>query len=206
MARYAIGDIQGCKASLDRLLATIAFSAEHDTLWLTGDLVNRGPRSLDVLRWAKGLGDAVTTILGNHDLHLLARVAGTAAEKKRDTLDDVLHAPDRDELVDWLRARPVAHLADGEILIHAGLHPAWSVATSSIGGSPRAWWSSLAEVQARFDETAGHREFDCGLSRPDAEAVASHCILVELRHAGLTREEAQGVLDGARNRQRMMTH
>jgi len=126
VSRYAIGDIQGCKASLDRLLATIAFSPQHDSLWLTGDLVNRGPRSLDVLRWAKELG--VTTVLGNHDLHLLARVAGAAAEKKRDTLDDVLHAPDRDELIDWLRARPIAHVAETEILIHAGLHPAWSVA------------------------------------------------------------------------------
>ncbi len=115
-------------ASLDRLLALIDYSPARDTLWITGDLVNRGPRSLDVLHWARAQGDAVVTILGNHDLHLLARVAGIAGEKKRDTLDDVLRAPDRDVLVDWLRARPVAHVEDGLVLIHAGLHPSWTIA------------------------------------------------------------------------------
>ena len=128
MARYAIGDIQGCKASLDRLLASIDYLPGRDTLWLTGDLVNRGPRSLDVLRWARDQGDAIVTVLGNHDLHLLARAAGAVGEKKRDTLDEILAAPDRDVLIDWLRARPMAHVEDDLILIHAGLHPAWSVA------------------------------------------------------------------------------
>jgi bis(5'-nucleosyl)-tetraphosphatase (symmetrical) len=128
VTRYAIGDIQGCKASLDRLLALIDFAPERDTLWLTGDLVNRGPRSLDVLHWARAQGDAVVTILGNHDLHLLARVAGATGEKKRDTLDDVLGAADRDALIDWLRTRPVAYVEDDHVLIHAGLHPSWSVA------------------------------------------------------------------------------
>ncbi|CAN5705210.1 symmetrical bis(5'-nucleosyl)-tetraphosphatase [soil metagenome] len=130
MTRYAIGDIQGCQASLDRLLEKLAYSRSRDTLWLTGDLVNRGPRSLDVLRWAIEQGSAVQTVLGNHDLHLLARVAGAAGEKKRDTLDDVLNAPDRARLIDWLRAQPVAFTADHFILIHAGLHPTWSVETA----------------------------------------------------------------------------
>ncbi|MBP6837181.1 MAG: metallophosphoesterase, partial [Kofleriaceae bacterium] len=85
MARYGIGDLQGCKASLDRLLERIEFRPGTDHLWLVGDLVNRGPRSLDVLRWARDLGDAATVVLGNHDLHLLARAAGVAAAKKRDT-------------------------------------------------------------------------------------------------------------------------
>ncbi|KAB2889294.1 MAG: diadenosine tetraphosphatase, partial [Kofleriaceae bacterium] len=100
MARYAIGDIQGCMASLERLLAAIEYRPERDRLWLVGDLVNRGPRSADVLRWARAQGDAVVAVLGNHDLHLLARAAGTVEAKRRDSLDDVLGAPDRDELVD----------------------------------------------------------------------------------------------------------
>lgn len=128
MARYAIGDIQGCMASLERLLALIDFSPIRDQLWLVGDLVNRGPRSLDVLRWAKNLGPVVTTVLGNHDLHLLSRAAGAAGEKKRDTLDEVLAARDRDELIDWLRSRPMLHADDRHVLVHAGLHPRWTVA------------------------------------------------------------------------------
>ena len=135
MARYAIGDIQGCMASLERLLALIDFSPSRDHLWLVGDLVNRGPRSLDVLRWAYGMGDAVTTVLGNHDLHLLARVAGAAEAKERDTLDPVLKARDRDRLIDWLRERPLVVADDKYILIHAGLHPAWNVTDAqALGG------------------------------------------------------------------------
>jgi len=128
MARYAIGDIQGCMTSLERLLDAIAFAPGRDELWLVGDLVNRGPRSLDVLRWAKALD--VTTVLGNHDLHLLARAAGVANEKKRDTLDEVLAAPDARELIDWLRAQPLLYHDTTTALVHAGLHPRWSIATA----------------------------------------------------------------------------
>lgn len=128
-ARFAIGDIQGCMDSLERLLAHLeqhaGFRLGRDPLWLVGDLVNRGPRSLDVLRWARAHDGAVTTVLGNHDLHLLARANG-APPKKRDTLDDALAAPDRAELLDWLRARPLVHVEDGYLLVHAGLHPSWS--------------------------------------------------------------------------------
>jgi bis(5'-nucleosyl)-tetraphosphatase (symmetrical) len=127
VARYAIGDIQGCKASLDRLLDKLGYSASRDRLWLVGDLVNRGPASLEVLRWAIAQGDAVTAVLGNHDLHLLARVAGVAPEKKRDTLDDVLAAPDRDALVDWLRHRPLVHVDGKYVMVHGGLHPRWTI-------------------------------------------------------------------------------
>jgi bis(5'-nucleosyl)-tetraphosphatase (symmetrical) len=127
MATYAIGDIQGCKATLDRLLAAIDYSPSRDRLWLVGDLVNRGPASLEVLRWAIAQGDAVTTVLGNHDLHLLARIAGVAPEKKRDTLDDVLAAPDRDALADWLRHQPLVHVEGGRLLVHGGLHPKWTI-------------------------------------------------------------------------------
>lgn len=139
MARYAIGDLQGCMDTLERLLATIGFAPGRDELWLVGDLVNRGPRSLDVLRWARKLEDRVTAVLGNHDLHLLARAAGVSKAKKRDTLDAILAAPDRDALVDWLRARPLCHVSDGFLMVHAGVHRAWS----------------LAEVQALAHELEG---------------------------------------------------
>jgi bis(5'-nucleosyl)-tetraphosphatase (symmetrical) len=126
MATYAIGDIQGCMASLERLLALVDFSGQ-DRLWLVGDLVNRGPRSLDVLRWVRSLGDRVTCVLGNHDLHLLARAAGAASEKKRDTLDDVLKARDADRLIEWLRHQPLLHAEGAFAMVHAGLHPAWTI-------------------------------------------------------------------------------
>jgi bis(5'-nucleosyl)-tetraphosphatase (symmetrical) len=127
MALYAIGDIQGCKDSLDRLLDRLRFDPAEDRLWLVGDLVNRGPKSLEVLRWAAGLGDRVVAVLGNHDLHLLARAADVSPAKRRDTLDAVLAAHDRDALIDWLRRRPLVHVEDGWIVVHAGLHPRWSV-------------------------------------------------------------------------------
>lgn len=126
MARYAIGDIQGCFASLQRLLQMIDWVPGRDQLWLVGDLVNRGPRSLETLRWAVEHDQHITCVLGNHDLHFLGRVAGAAREKKRDTLDELLAAKDRDRLVDWLRRRPLAHVEDGYILVHAGIHPGWT--------------------------------------------------------------------------------
>ena len=113
-------------ASLERLLTLIDFSRHRDQLWLVGDLVNRGPRSLDVLRWAREMGPVVTTVLGTHDLHLLARAAGVSGPKKRDTLDDVLGARDCDRLIDWLREQPLIHVDTSHILVHAGLHPAWT--------------------------------------------------------------------------------
>jgi bis(5'-nucleosyl)-tetraphosphatase (symmetrical) len=128
LATYAVGDIQGCHRTLGRLLERLRFDPAGDRLWLVGDLVNRGPGSLDVLRWAKGLGTAATIVLGNHDLHLLARAAGVGIPRKRDTLDDVLAAPDVADLVDWLRRRPLLHREDPFVLVHAGLLPGWTVA------------------------------------------------------------------------------
>jgi bis(5'-nucleosyl)-tetraphosphatase (symmetrical) len=133
MPTYAIGDIQGCCDEFEALLERIAFDPQQDRLWLVGDLVNRGPRSLDVLRLVRRLGDAVTVVLGNHDLHLLA-VASTPARRPKpgDTLNDVLLAPDRDELLDWLRRQPILH-HDPELnytMIHAGLAPQWDLATA----------------------------------------------------------------------------
>jgi bis(5'-nucleosyl)-tetraphosphatase (symmetrical) len=130
MATYAIGDIQGCADEFERLLERLRFDPRRDRLWLVGDLVNRGPRSLDVLRQVKSLGAAATTVLGNHDLHLLA-VALTPSErlKPQDTLGEILTAPDRDELLAWLRAQPLLH-HDPQLrytMIHAGLPPQWDI-------------------------------------------------------------------------------
>lgn len=130
MAIYAIGDVQGCYDPLRRLLDEVAFDPTRDRLWFAGDLVNRGPDSLSVLRFVKGLGAAAVTVLGNHDVHLLCRALDVAGPKKRDTLDDVVQAPDRDELVAWLRARPLLHRDAGHWLVHAGVLPQWSTSES----------------------------------------------------------------------------
>lgn len=129
MAVYAIGDIQGCFDELKKLLGVIAFDAERDILWFTGDLVNRGPKSLEVVRFVKSLGERALTVLGNHDLHLLAVTQGHEQYQHKDTFNDVLAAPDRAELVDWLRRRPLLHhdAALGMTLIHAGLPPQWDL-------------------------------------------------------------------------------
>jgi bis(5'-nucleosyl)-tetraphosphatase (symmetrical) len=133
MAVYAIGDIQGCDAEFGQLLTAINFSTARDTLWLVGDLVNRGPRSLEVVRRVKALGSCAISVLGNHDLHLLA-VAMSSQEslKAKDTLEPILSAPDRDELLEWLRQRPMLHhdASLGYTMIHAGLPPQWDLATA----------------------------------------------------------------------------
>jgi bis(5'-nucleosyl)-tetraphosphatase (symmetrical) len=132
MATYAIGDIHGCFRTLRLLLRRIAFDRRHDRLWLVGDLVNRGPRSLAVLRWAADLDDRAVAVLGNHDLHLLAYAEGIAEARRRDSLEEVLTAPDRDELLAWLRSRPLVHREDGHLLVHAGLFPEWSAETAEV--------------------------------------------------------------------------
>ena len=130
MAVYAIGDIQGCFDELQALLARIGFDAHRDRLWFTGDLVNRGPKSLETLRYVRELGSAAVTVLGNHDLHLLASAYGYRLDHVKDTLEPILHAPDRDLLVDWLRRRPLLHhdAALGFTMVHAGLPPQWDLA------------------------------------------------------------------------------
>ena len=168
MAIYAIGDLQGCYDPFRRLLDSLRFDPDSDTLWLTGDLVNRGPKSLKTLRFVRSLGDAVVTVLGNHDLHLLALGAGTIRYTRRfATLRNILDAADRDELLDWLRARPLAHYDESidTLLVHAGTHPSWSVKrtlaraaeveealrgshyrtllTKMYGNTPAAWSSDL---------------------------------------------------------------
>jgi bis(5'-nucleosyl)-tetraphosphatase (symmetrical) len=127
MATYAIGDVQGCYAPLERLLEAIRFDPARDRLWFTGDLVNRGPASLETLRLVKSLGGAAVAVLGNHDLHLLAAARGVRRPHRQDTLTEVLGAIDRDELLDWLRRRPLIHAEGATVLVHAGLLPEWSV-------------------------------------------------------------------------------
>ncbi len=130
MAVYAIGDVQGCYDPLRALLDAIDFDEARDTLWFVGDLVNRGPKSLKTLRFVKSLDDAAITVLGNHDLHLLALANEEVRFGKRfATLEKTLNAPDRDELIDWLRHRPLAHYDDDldTLLVHAGTYPTWTV-------------------------------------------------------------------------------
>lgn len=130
MPTYAVGDIHGCLETLHRLLDAIDPDPEHDRLWLVGDLVNRGPDSLGVLRWARALHDAwgerLVVVLGNHDLHLLAIHAGIAEQRPGDTLYDLLRADDCDALIRWLGNRPLLHRDGDYLLVHAGLLPSWS--------------------------------------------------------------------------------
>ena len=125
MATYAIGDIQGCYDDLMRLLDVIQFNPKNDTLWFAGDLVNRGEKSLETLRFIKGLGKSAVSVLGNHDFHLLAIAYLNKPPRKKDSLDDILNAPDKDELIDWLRKRPLFHHNNDYCLLHAGLPPQW---------------------------------------------------------------------------------
>ena len=130
MAVYAIGDLQGCYDPFRHLLDEIDFDPANDTLWLVGDIVNRGPKSLKTLRFVKSLGSSVISVLGNHDLHLLAlSAAAVRFEGRFSTLEKLLDAPDADELCDWLRHRPLAHYSEelDTLLVHAGTHPDWSV-------------------------------------------------------------------------------
>jgi bis(5'-nucleosyl)-tetraphosphatase (symmetrical) len=126
MATYAIGDIQGCFEPLQRLLREINYRADRDRIWLAGDLVNRGPQSLEVLRWCRAEQDNVTAVLGNHDIHLLAVASDLQPQGPKDTLDTLLNATDRDELVQWVRTRPLIHHEEPYMLVHAGLLASWT--------------------------------------------------------------------------------
>jgi len=127
MATYVIGDIQGCFEALEKLLDRIDFDAGRDQLWFVGDLVNRGPDSLATLRFVRDLGDGAVTVLGNHDLHLLTVAAGFARLHRGDTVADILDAPDRDALLDWLRRCKLMHVGEGWAMVHAGLLPQWRI-------------------------------------------------------------------------------
>jgi bis(5'-nucleosyl)-tetraphosphatase (symmetrical) len=128
MSLYLIGDVQGCDDALGRLLDTIGFSPSRDTLYLLGDLVNRGPASLQVLRRLMALEGSAHGLLGNHDLHLLAVSHGVRKPHRSDTVSDILQAPDRTALLHWLRHRPMALQVQGWLLVHAGVLPQWDAA------------------------------------------------------------------------------
>lgn len=134
MATYAIGDLQGCLRPLERLLEKLGFDRARDRLWFVGDLVNRGPDSLGVVRFLRDLGDAAISVLGNHDLHLLTLASGLGRPGKRDTLDPLLEAPDRDELIRWLRHRPLVHWDERLRIgaVHAGLLPTWTISQAKV--------------------------------------------------------------------------
>ena len=152
MATYAIGDIQGCFNSLRHLLDRISFRPQGDRLWLVGDLVNRGPDSLGVLRSIKQLGQAVRVALGNHDLFLLAVAEGIMPLRPKDTIQDVLAAPDREELLVWLRKQPLHHREREYLMIHAGVLPQWTIA----------------------DTVQFARDVESALSGPDYRAFLQH--------------------------------
>lgn len=158
MSRFAIGDVQGCLTELKALLARIRFSADRDRLWFVGDLVNRGPDSLGVLRFVRDLGDNAVVVLGNHDLHLLALALGASRIKRRDTLDEILGAPDRDALIEWLLARPLAwHDArSNDLLVHGGLIPQWSV-QEALALAGEVGEALRGDPQALFDGMYGDR-------------------------------------------------
>ncbi len=152
MAVYALGDIQGCYDELRRMLDSLRFDPDHDRLWFVGDLVNRGPKSLEVLRYVRGLGSSAVSVLGNHDLHLLAIASGNDTRAGRDSLSAVLAAPDREELLHWLRHRPLMHHDPqlGFTLIHAGLPPQWRI---------RDALAHAHEVEAVLRDEAKHTPF-----------------------------------------------
>lgn len=127
MATYAIGDVQGCSTQLNQLVDRINFDPSADRLWFVGDLVNRGPNSLHVLRYIKQLGPAAQVVLGNHDLFLLAVAANIVALRPKDTIQDVLAAEDRTELMDWLRRQPLHYRERSYFMVHAGLLPQWTI-------------------------------------------------------------------------------
>ncbi|HYS58789.1 MAG TPA: symmetrical bis(5'-nucleosyl)-tetraphosphatase, partial [Burkholderiales bacterium] len=159
MVTYAIGDVQGSFEELQALLGSFGFDRAKDSLWFVGDLVNRGPASLATLRFVRDLGERAVSVLGNHDLHLLALAQGSVKAGEDDTLGDVLAAPDRDGLLDWLRHRPMAHVASNYALVHAGFLPQWDVPTAM---------ALAGEVETEL-RGPRHKEFLAQLygSRPD---------------------------------------
>ena len=195
MALYCIGDIQGCDSALGRLLDLIGFSASRDTVYLLGDLVNRGPDSAAVLRRCMAHGDALRPLLGNHDLHLLAAAHGARKPSRRDTLASIVEAPDRDALLQWLRLQPLArqHVYGGTplLMVHAGVLPAWTAAeTLDMADEVHRVLQSAdlpAFLQQMYGNTPDH--WNASLTGPDRLRVIVNA-LTRLRFCS-----AQGVMD-----------
>lgn len=203
MAVYAVGDVQGCHLELLRLIERLRFDPAVDRLWLTGDLVNRGPDSLAVLRFVHGLGDAATVVLGNHDLHLLAVAAGLRPLKGGDeSLEPVLRAPDGEVLLDWLAQRPLLHrdAALGWTMIHAGLPPQWDLATAA--ACAREVEAALARDRVGFLAAMYGNQPDCWsprLAGPERLRFTVNC-LTRLRFvdaAGRLLLEYKGTVESA---------
>lgn len=149
MTTYAIGDIQGCFQAFQQLLQVINFNADQDKLWLAGDLINRGPDSLEMLRWAYQHQSSLVMVLGNHDLHAITVAEGYARAHRSDTLQALLEAPDCVELLTWLRHQPMIHAEQGYVMVHAGLLPQWSIKKALALG---------AEVEAEL-RSVNYRDF-----------------------------------------------
>ena len=190
MATYAVGDVQGCRAELEALLELIAFDEANDELWLVGDLINRGPDSLGTLRLVRKLGSAARIVLGNHDLHFLAVHYANHKVRRSDTLDELLGAPDVDELANWLRARPLVHHdpALGWLMVHAGVPPDWDLQTLlALAGEAQACYSG-DEGEAFFAQMYGNEpaRFSSdltGLSR--VRCVVNHLTRMRVLDAAL---------------------
>jgi bis(5'-nucleosyl)-tetraphosphatase (symmetrical) len=127
MSIYAIGDIQGCYKTLIELLKRVSFDSSKDRIWLVGDAINRGPNSIDVLKWARDLGDRCTYVLGNHELHCIAVARLKRPRGAKDTFGDILDSPERDDWIAWLRSKPFLHVENGHVLVHAGIFPPWNI-------------------------------------------------------------------------------
>ena len=196
MARYVVGDVQGCFDSLTALLEKIGFDPQNDRLWLVGDLVNRGPKSLEVLRFVRSLGDAATAVLGNHDLYLLMVAAGWRKRGKDDTLQAVVDAPDADALLGWLASCPLMHVEDGFAMVHAGLLPQWSVAEArALAGEVEAMLRSpgrdafLAELAGNApaqwsEDLTGHDRLRCIVNAMTRMRFCSYEGVIEFRYKG----------------------
>ena len=148
MSTYVIGDIQGCFEPFQCLLKKVDFNPDKDRLWSVGDLVNRGPGNIETLRWFYAHRDNVTMVLGNHDLHLMAVSCGARKPSRKDNLEDILDAPDREQLIEWLHFQPLAHFEDGITMVHAGIPPIWTVQDTL----DRAWEVENALQGARCEE------------------------------------------------------
>lgn len=173
MATYAIGDVQGCFGSLMALLETLRFDAARDRLWFTGDLVNRGPRSLETLRFVRDLGDRAVTVLGNHDLHLLGVARGIRRLRPGDTLANVLEAPDRNDLIAWLRGRPLLYrdAERGIVMVHAGLPPQWTLHAAQACAAGVEAALRGAGIKKLIRRMSGHRCDAWSASLPSGEQL-----------------------------------
>lgn len=182
MATWVIGDVQGCLPTLRALLRRIGDEPARDRLWLAGDLVNRGKHNAETLRWAMDQGERLVAVLGNHDLHALALARGVGRERKKDGLDDLLGAPDRSRLLDWLAARPLLHREGDDLLVHAGLHPGWTIdRAATLADEAQAWLPGPRGVELLGKLEQNHRARGDGHADDFERVCDSTRILVAVR-------------------------